>query len=356
MAKLNRIQIKGFKSIKELDLELKDINILIGANGSGKSNFLSFFNMLYWFFIDNLHYYVKKSAGAKRLLYFGSKQTKEINFSLEYNQNSSFSCLLESDESDSLFIKNAIYNNSHHEIPMKQGFLCSPYVFENPLFKGSDYKIPLGNYVYHFQDTTPESAIKSDPNVNDNEYLRPNGSNLAAYLYLLKKKYPEHYNHIVSVIQLVAPFFEDFRLKPFVENENYIRLEWIHKEQKEDYFDVSVLSDGTLRFICLVTLLLQPDELLPEIIIIDEPELGLHPYAINLLSGIIKSVSTKRQLIISTQSTDFINNFEPEDIIVVDYKDNQSKFTRYKSQDLKEWLEDYSLGDLWNKNILGGRP
>ena len=347
MAKQNRIQIKGFKSIKELNLELKDINILIGANGSGKSNLLSFFEMLKWLFDNDLDYYVKKSGGANRLLYFGRKQTKEIELDLEYsncnNINNHFNFALLSDNLNNLTFTDKLCNIS-----------------AELLKKAVEGQNCFGDFnnlrVYHFQDTTLESAMMSNPNVHDNEYLKPDGSNLASFLYLLKRAFPEHYKHIVSVIQLVAPFFEDFRLKPFVENENYIRLEWIHKEQKEDYFDVSVLSDGTLRFICLVTLLLQPDELLPEIIIIDEPELGLHPYAINLLSGIIKSVSTKRQLIISTQSTDFINNFEPEDIIIVDYEDNQSKFTRHKSQDLKEWLEDYSLGDLWNKNILGGRP
>lgn len=347
MAKLNRIQIKGFKSIKELDLELKDINILIGANGSGKSNFLSFFEMLKWLFDNKLDYYVKKSGKANRLLYFGKKVTKEIELDLIYssfdNIQNHFNFVLVSDDLNNLTFTDKLCNIS-----------------AELLKKAVEGKNCFGDFnnlaVYHFQDTTTESAIKSDPNVHDNEYLKPNGSNLAAYLYLLKRAFPEHYNHIVSVIHLVATFFEDFRLKPFIENENYIRLEWTHKAQKEDYFDASVLSDGTLRFICLATLLLQPDKLLPEIIIIDEPELGLHPYAINLLAGIIKSVSTKRQLIISTQSIDFINNFEPEDIIVVDYKDNQSTFKRQNSQDLKEWLEDYSLGDLWNKNILGGRP
>jgi len=183
--------------------------------------------------------------------------------------------------------------------------------------------------------------------------LRSDAANLAAFLYLLRNTYSSHYQRIVETIRLVAPFFDDFVLRPTPENQNKIRLEWREK-QSDDYFDASYFSDGTLRFICLATLLLQPQ--LPSLVIIDEPELGLHPYAINLLADMLHSAATKTQVIVSTQSVPLVNQFLPADVIVVDREDNQSVFHRLKSEKLGEWLDQYGLGELWEKNVIGGRP
>ena len=114
------------------------------------------------------------------------------------------------------------------------------------------------------------------------------------------------------------------------------------------------LSDGTLRFICLTTALLQPDP--PSAIIIDEPELGLHPYAIEILAELIEATARKTQLIVSTQSPALLDYFEPKDIIIVNRKKGASVFERLNKEDLSTWLKDYSLGDLWRKNIIAGGP
>jgi predicted ATPase len=209
--------------------------------------------------------------------------------------------------------------------------------------------------IYHFHDTSDQSPMKTIGDIDDNKFLRPNGSNLPAYLLLLKEKHPQSYSLIRSTIQKVTPFFNDFQLAPLRRNENKIRLEWLHKSS-DNYFDVSSLSDGTLRFICLATLLLQPPKERPSIILLDEPELGLHPYAISLLASMIKSAATQTQVIISTQSPLLIDYFEPEDILVTELEDGATTFKRLESADLEEWLEDYSLGQLWEKNHFGGRP
>jgi len=207
--------------------------------------------------------------------------------------------------------------------------------------------------VYHFHDTSENARIKQTNKINDNAYLKPDAANLAAFLYLLKETQRYSYERIIKVIQLAAPFFDDFVLRPSPLNPENIQLEW--REKNDDgYFNASSLSDGTLRFICLATLLLQPE--LPATILIDEPELGLHPYAITLLAGLLESASIKSQIIISTQSVPLVNHFSPENIIVVDRKDNQSTFTPLKTRDLNLWLEDYSLGEIWEKNLIGGRP
>ena len=154
---------------------------------------------------------------------------------------------------------------------------------------------------------------------------------------------------------MIAPYFDDFMLEPKESNDELIVLKW-HQKGCEDVLNASQLSDGTLRFICLTTLLLQPSELQPATIIVDEPELGLHPYAITMFAEMVKQVSSKKQIIISTQSVELLNEFDVEDVVVVN-KDNDgsSKFSRLKEDELKDWLDDYTLGDLWQKNILGGR-
>jgi predicted ATPase len=207
--------------------------------------------------------------------------------------------------------------------------------------------------IFHFQDTGKTAKIKLPCLIADNEFLREDGANLAACLYVIQLTYPKDFKRIEMVIRSVAPYFERFDLKPDRINPDVIRLEW--KEKGSDaYFNAKHLSDGTLRFIALATLLLQPEA--PQVIIIDEPELGLHPFAINKLAGLIKKASANTQIIISTQSVNLVDNFDPEDIITVDRQDGQSVFNRQNSETLKDWLTDYSISDLWNKNVIGGRP
>jgi predicted ATPase len=191
--------------------------------------------------------------------------------------------------------------------------------------------------------------------LHDNRFLRENGSNLAAFLYLLQRRYSDSYTLIRKTVQQVAPFLDGFELAPLVENPETIKLEWRHKNS-DQYFGASSFSDGTLRFIALATLFLQPLELRPSLILVDEPELGLHPYAIGLLAALIRQASVETQVIAATQSTTLLDHFDPEDVLVANRVDGATTIERLQPEPLTEWLEDYSLGQLWEKGELSGRP
>ena len=365
--KVEKLVIKNFKSIRETEVELRDINILIGANGVGKSNFISFFRMLNAFVEQEFQKHVKKEGGANNLLFFGRKYSEYIESKVFFSPNV-YEFRLIPDNQDNLFFeyervgfytsqgywdyddigKNE-YESKLPEAAKETGKVGGPsksyYVFNSM----KTWK------VYHFHDTSNESPMRRACNINDNKFFRENASNLPAFLYLLQKRYENNFKQIERNLRKVAPFFEKFVLEPDRIDNERIRLEWKHRDSDE-YFNASHLSDGTLRMLCLLTLLLQPEEFLPSTILIDEPELGLHPAAIKLFSEIVKTISPKTQIIMSTQSATLISHFEPEDIIVVDVENNQSVFRRLKKEDLEDWLKEYSLGELWEKNILGGRP
>ena len=340
---ITKIEIRGFKSIKAQDVSLSAINLFIGGNGVGKSNFISIFSLVRALFEKDLSNYVIKKGGADNFLHFGKKHTQEISFTFHFDD-----------------IIEGFFSNSSFDGTNK--FTVNLTTAQDSLFirSGNIGQAFFGNNwlkefeVYHFHDTGDTSPIKSPSNVDDNRILKKDGSNIAAYLYYLKIKHPKHFFRIEKTIQSVAPFFERFLLKPLNLDENSIKLEWKEEGSQDGYFDAYNLSDGTLRFICLATLLMQPNP--PETIIIDEPELGLHPVAINKLASLMRKISGVSQLIIATQSINLIDNFEPKDIIVADRKNNETVFNRLNNEELKGWLEDYSLGDVWGKNVFGGQP
>jgi predicted ATPase len=214
----------------------------------------------------------------------------------------------------------------------------------------------LSSYrIYHFHDTSASARVKQTGDLADNRFLREDAANLAAFLYMLEKREPDHFQNIAETVRQVAPFLKRFKLEPSALNPDKIRLEW-EENGSDTYFSAAALSDGTPRFICLATLLLQPARTLPSIILIDEPELGLHPAAIQILAGLMESAATRTQLIVATQSVTLINQLMPEHVWVVDRKEGQSIFRHLKTADMSAWLEDYGLGELWEKNVLGGRP
>lgn len=363
---IENLKIQNYKSIRELDLSFGRINIMIGGNGVGKSNLISFFKLLNQISRKNLLSTAIKNGGADNLLYFGRKVSSSIDAIIRFRQDDSllsyYRFSLEPTAEDTFyFTQEAVgWSTDVDKIQWmrlgKGGHSESLFYTEKQYLAGivSSVGEDLGRFkVYHFHDTSESAKVKQTGDVNDNYTLREDASNLAAFLYFLKEKHFIIYRQIEHTISRVAPFFQGFDLKPSALNPEKIRLEW--KEKGSDlYFNAHSLSDGTLRMMCLATLLLQPEP--PSTVIIDEPELGLHPAAIHLLASLIKMAAERTQVIISTQSVTLINQFTPQDIIVVDRKDGQSVFRHIEEKELEIWQEEYALGEIWEKNLIGGRP
>ena len=362
---IEQIIIKNYKSIRELKLPLHRLNVFIGSNGVGKSNFISFFELTKAIYEQRFGSYTLSKGGIDSLLYQGRKVSEHIVGLIDFNNTNAFCFKLKPSQSNKGFIEETMdYFNSQDDLTKDyttwnkrqwDNAVEESAFIENMTGRAGYLKRYLNSFtVYHFHDTSSTSPMRGACELNDNETLRYNGSNLAAYLYRLEQTDEKTFRLLEGVVRSIAPYFKKFDLKPDNINSDRINLEW--KEVNSDmYLNGYSFSDGTLRFIALATLLLQSEA--PEIIIIDEPELGLHPAAINKLAALVKRASKKSQIILSTQSTNLVNCFEVDDIIVVDREDNQSVFKHLANEDLSTWLDDYnySISDLWEKNLIGGR-
>ncbi len=374
MGQLNRIVVRGYKSIRDLDLRLGAINVLIGSNGVGKSNFISLFRMLNELIEERLQLFIGRSGGANAMLHYGRKVTNIIDVELYFDRNG-YKIQLTSTEDDRLFFSaENLYFKTDSDSWYTE-LLGGGHVEALAPEKDSETTYGVVKYVmralrswkvYQFHDTSSTSQIKQTEDLHKNSRLESDAGNLAAFLYMLQQRYTSHYQLIQGAVRQIFPRFKEFSLRPSPLNPDKIRLEW--SERDSDYrFGPHQLSDGTLRFMSLATLLLQPD--LPSIILIDEPELGLHPSSLTVLAGLVHSAASRTQLILTTQSVSFLNEFSFEDVIAVNHRDSnalsvsdayhglgESIFERHSGESLEEWLNRYSIGELWEMNVLGARP
>lgn len=364
---LDYITVRGFKSIASIErLPLRSVNVLIGSNGSGKSNFIGVFSFLHSIREGRLRDYVVQAGGAERVLHFGSKTTKNIDLFLSFRDEvNQYELVLSPTQDDGLYPSSEttfFWDKNVYKRPWSQSLASREQGREAGISDANIARTPswvrarLGGWrLYHMHDTSVSSPMRKTAKVDDNQFLRPDGSNLAPFLYFLQAKQSTSFSLIQRTIQRVAPFFDSFRLEPSRLKPDDIKLEWRHKNS-DQYFDSSSFSDGTLRFIALTTLFLQPKDYLPSVILVDEPELGLHPFAIEMLASLIRQASQNTQVIVSTQSSLLLDHFDPEDVLVANRVDGGTKIERLQPEPLKDWLQDYSLGQLWEKNEFAGRP
>ena len=369
--KLARIHLTGFKSIRDLgEFELRDLNVFIGPNGAGKSNFISLFRLLNWMTPapGNLQIHVADSGGGSAILHDGGAVTQQVECQLTFQTDqgrNQYRMRLFHVAGDTLIFADEAYRFVPEGAtpPFNWQALGAGHR-ESALVSVAEEGNQTARFiltllrrcvVYQFHNTSKTSRMRQKWSLGDNRFLKEDGGNIAPVLHRLREEHPRHYQSIVRNMRLVAPFFGDFVLEPEGAGRDSILLRW--QERGTDcMFSASQASDGTLRCLALITLLLQPVGDLPSVLIFDEPELGLHPYAIDLVAGLIKAVSNHRQVLIATQSESLLNCFEAEDIVIVERKDRESIFRRLDEARLADWLSNYSMAELWEKNVLGGRP
>jgi predicted ATPase len=391
MDKLKKIYLNGYKSVRydaqlirsSVDaesevyrgevIEFGDITVLLGANGAGKSNLVSFFKMLNFMTTGSLQEYIGREGGSNCLLHYGRQVTPRMQAEIEFTTTSRTSrrtcymMTLADAAPDTLIFTNEAVEFQREEFTRPQEVVLGAGHRESRLKERADHgdhtcKVIYGMLArcrtYQFHDTSQTANIRKAGYIEDADYLRADSGNLAAYLLTVKQANRQYYDRIIQTIRLVFPQFDDFVLEPSPRNEKYILLNWREKGRPEYLFGPHQLSDGTLRFMALATLFLQPIHKLPSVIIIDEPELGLHPYAIAVLASMIQSAAARCQVVLSTQSTRLVDEFDLGQIVVVERND-QMNCTRCRRPDVKaleDWIDRYTTSELWEKNVLGGRP
>lgn len=371
-----KLKIENYKSIKDQEITLNHLNILIGPNGAGKSNFVSLFRFLEQLSDQQLHPHIFQGGGINNFLFNGYAESERIRIHLELaqNRNASFRNIYDvsllSDGEDFQIEKEyiGIWNR---EFSGPKIYHRAPSPTKEAILKDSrDDVLPRGKvaqYVYkyltdiklfHFHDTSDNAQVKLPQPIEDVYFFKAEGENLAPLLLHFRRSHPEYYRRIVETIRLIYPLFLDFVLEESPLAKGNVMLRWREKSSGQ-IFTAKQISDGTLRFICLTVLLLQPPgtPFVPNTIVLDEPELGLHPFAIQVLAELLQKAAQEKQIIVATQSVNLINYFQPENLLITDRGEKgDSTFRHLKDEDFETWLEDYSLGQLWENNFFGGRP
>lgn len=371
-----RIGIENFKSIRKQEIQLDQLNVLIGPNGSGKSNFISLFRFLEQLSEQQLSSYVFQSGGINSFLYNGYEESSFLKVYLELLKDNSsryrniYEFVITSDGETFRIEDEAFGFQDTEKYPTAKMYPRSTAPSQEAQIKVAPYKdnvYKVASYVYkylkdlrlfHFHDTSDNTQMKLPQPIEDVYFFKPEGENIAPMLLHFRENHFDYYQRIIENIRLIYPLFHDFVLEESPKAKGKVMLRWQEKTSRQ-IFTAKQISDGTLRFICLATLLIQPPHTsyVPSTIVLDEPELGLHPFAIQVLSELLQKASANKQIIVATQSVNLINYFRPDDLLIVDRDETgATAFKRLHDEDFESWLEDYSLGQLWENNFFGGRP
>ena len=371
-ARIQSVSIRGFRSLRDVQLhDLPDATVIIGANGSGKSNFIRFFDMLSWMLKSRkLGEFIEQQGGADDQLYRGNKITPRMEAEIQLRTTrgrNDYSFSLAYGSPDRFFFSKEQFRFSSSDIAgdSRWTYLEGGHR-EARIVEAAQGTVPEANSTtasvivnllrgctgFQFHDTSVSSNLKKTWDVDDNLRLRSDGGNLAAVLHRLERHDIKKFDLICKHIGRILPVFDRFDIE---ESYGRVQLRWRAKGTDRT-FGAHLTSDGSLRFFALVTLLNLPLEMMPDVILLDEPELGLHPAAINLVGNMIQSVSAQRQVIIATQSPLLVDCFDLNGVVVLDLHDDATVLRRLDHQQFERWLDDFTTGELWQQNLLGGRP
>jgi predicted ATPase len=335
--------------MEDCDIKLKNLNILIGPNGAGKSMFIELLNMINCLFDGRLQEYVSTHGGPDELLRFGRSVTSRIEIGLFFDKRHYLAVLEPSDDGRLFFAEERVGIEGHEDLNIGCGH------FETRIREHENEIADVNCQAFNLTNVGRNASIRLPQPFGPCKKLSFDGSNLAPYLYELKENHYGDYVRIIKRLRIIAPFFNDFYLVPNEDTPGTISLKWLESGQ-DIPLSPNSLSDGMLRFACVLAIFRYPKERRPDIILIDEPDLSLHPKALELLYHIINVVSEYRQIVISTQSEGMINKFKADDIIIADRTGGKTAFHRIDADELEEWLENKTITELWANSIIGGQP
>ena len=372
--RIERLHVRGFRSLADVELcPMAGANVLIGANGSGKSNFVHFFNMLSWMLKSRkLAEFASREGGADDQLHGGNDTTPrldaQITIRTDTGRNEYRFSLVYAHPDRLLFSHEAFrYSRNDFDTEAKWTHLGAGHS------EAEIVRAAQGNHAtftpnqrtartvthllrnctaYQFHNTGYTSNLKKTWDAEDHLYMRADGANLAAILYRLEHEDLDRYEFICRNIRRVLPGFDCFQIE---EQYGKVALRW-QSHPLSKTFGAHLTSDGSLRFFALATLLNLPKEMLPGVLVLDEPELGLHPKAITLVGDMIRAMAESRQIILATQSPLLVDAFELDEVFVLEMRDGRTELTNPDSVQLQTWLDEFSVGEMWQKNLLGGRP
>ena len=370
---IESVRIRGFRSLANIEIKnLSMATVLIGPNGSGKSNFVRFFEMMSWMIgARRLGEFVQQQGGADDQLFGGSRESPllegELALRTDVGRNDYRFSLAYAHPDRFMFTDEALrfsrkglgteatwqhLGSGHTEARLVE--VSEPAEVPEVSEKTARVLVSLLNQcaVYQFHDTSNDSKLKKNWDVEDNAYLRAHGGNLAAILYRLEHEDRQRLDTICGHIKRVVPGFDRFQIE---ESFGKALLRWKLRGMDKT-IGAHLTSDGTLRFFALVTLLNLPTQMLPDVLLLDEPELGLHPAAVALVGDMIKVLTKERQVIVATQSPSLVDAFAIDEVIVLELQEGQTNACRFEENAFQDWLDDYTTGELWQKNLLGGRP
>lgn len=351
---LARLTVGGFKTIRTLeDFEIGTLNVLIGANGAGKSNFLDLFALVGAMARGRLESAVAHHGGPDAVLFGGRKRTAGMEAEFDFGEQA-YRVALEPESARLVVARERLVEMTGREREVRELGVGTSEARLATVERGRPASAMRDFRVYHFCDTGRTAAVRGEQAVTDDGRLRPDGGNLVPYLRRIGEAHPADYEEIVRAVRMVAPFFSGFVSRNG--GGERMELEWTEKGEPEVVRGAREISDGTLRFVCLMTLLLQPAEMQPHTILVDEPEIGMHPYGLGILGEVIREVSGRRQVVVATQSADLAGAAAAEEVVVVARRGAESVFERPDPERLKGWLRDFPMGELWKMNVLGGRP
>lgn len=381
MSKFNHIHIEGYRRLFSVPLEMRDLTVMIGANGVGKTSFLDVFSLLSASARGQL---LEKIGGSLESLLTRSK-AQYLSISLEMGvpghapikyllkltptRGSSYEISLETltQQNDPLasspqkYIESRSLNIKYFNVQTR---FLEPPNWEHNSFETSLSQVPkmyqqsenlrkqLASCTFYAAlDVSSRSPVRLPQEMRPAKLPGAQGEDLVSSLYDLRETDPDRFEMVEDTLSAAFPDFEKLSFPPVAAGK--LSLTWKDKNFSKPIY-VHELSEGTLRFLWLVTLLQSRE--LTALTLIDEPEVSLHPELLRLLADLMRDAAKRTQLIIATHSDRLIRFLKPEEVLICDAEDGLMTATWADKLDLEKWLADYSMDEIWAMNLMGGRP